>query len=101
MKIGIPCCDSICIYIVPFTKAMSFIASFNSVLGFCKALKRPDDKVVMVYSVEVFDSMYCNQWYNGMYAYIKAELVHVISYINRTRVPPTVQNTPVKSLKKL
>lgn len=34
--------------------------------GFCKALKRDDDKVVMVYSVEIYDAMYSAQWFNGM-----------------------------------
>ena len=33
--------------------------------GFCKALKRDSDKVVMVYSVEIYDSMYSTQWFNG------------------------------------
>lgn len=33
--------------------------------GFCKSLKRDSDKVVMVYSVEIYDSMYSTQWFNG------------------------------------
>lgn len=48
----------------------TYITFLNSVAGFCKALKRADDKVVMVYSVEVYDSMYATQWFNGMYTYM-------------------------------
>lgn len=42
---------------------------YSFFLGFCKALKRDDDKVVMVYSVEIYDAMYSAQWFNGMEIY--------------------------------
>lgn len=44
----------------------AFIYIFQYFSGFCKALKRDDDKVVMVYSVEIYDAMYSAQWFNGM-----------------------------------
>lgn len=51
-----------CIFIV-YVYMYFFIHFFP---GFCKALKRDDDKVVMVYSVEIYDAMYSAQWFNGM-----------------------------------
>lgn len=48
-----------------------YVYFYSFFSGFCKALKRDDDKVVMVYSVEIYDAMYSAQWFNGMeiYAY--------------------------------
>ncbi|XP_048741470.1 putative universal stress protein SAUSA300_1656 [Ostrea edulis] len=48
--------------------------SVNAFKWFCKALKRADDKVVMVYSVEVYDSMYATQWFNVPYSVDRAAL---------------------------
>lgn len=42
--------------------------AINAFHWFCKALKRDDDKVVMVYSVEIYDAMYSAQWFNVPYA---------------------------------
>lgn len=34
-------------------------------VGFCNSLKRDNDKVVMVYAVEVYGGIYSTQWLNG------------------------------------
>lgn len=36
-----------------------------SLPGFCKSMKRDTDKVVMVYTVEITDTMTPKQWIHG------------------------------------
>ncbi|XP_061179312.1 universal stress protein in QAH/OAS sulfhydrylase 3'region-like [Saccostrea echinata] len=40
----------------------------NAFKWFCKSIKRDDDQVVMVYSVEVYDPLYATQWFNVPYS---------------------------------
>lgn len=36
-----------------------------SFVGFCNSIKHDNDKVVMVYAVEVYGGIYSTQWLNG------------------------------------
>lgn len=55
-----------------------YVYFYSFFSGFCKALKRDDDKVVMVYSVEIYDAMYSAQWFNGMEIYASKYAVQKI-----------------------
>lgn len=51
--------------IVFLCKNVLFDILLFCLVGFCNSLKRDNDKVVMVYAVEVYGGIYSTQWLNG------------------------------------